>query len=135
MDLTSQPSVNDLRGRALNTVFGRMQQLDLTPLLVYRIDSVPTSALPFLAWQFDVASAFWQLLVPGAGVPEIDGGVGMALVAERGWRSVHPCSDGDHVRLWVRRSRRHMARQRCPVLRDATYRCDCGSGAHHNLGD
>jgi len=42
----------------------RLAAIDLTPLLVYRIDSVPASALPFLAWQFDILSPLWQSIAP-----------------------------------------------------------------------
>ena len=33
---------------------------------MYVISNVPEFALPALAWQFDVQSAFWTLLAPGA---------------------------------------------------------------------
>jgi len=42
----------------------RLGEIDLTPLLVYRIDSVPAAALPFLAWQFDILSPLWQTVAP-----------------------------------------------------------------------
>lgn len=45
----------------------RLGQLDLSPLLVYRIDSVPASALAFLAWQFDIVSPLWQAVAPVIG--------------------------------------------------------------------
>lgn len=48
------------------TLIARLGALDLTPLLVYRIESVPDGALPFLAWQFDVLSPLWQLVAPTA---------------------------------------------------------------------
>jgi P2-related tail formation protein len=60
--LTIQPSINDARSQAMLVLIERLGALDLTPLLVYRIASVPDSALPFLAWQFDIVSPFWQLL-------------------------------------------------------------------------
>ncbi len=41
-----------------------MEQIDLTPMLVYRIDSVPADALPFLGWQFDIISPLWQTVAP-----------------------------------------------------------------------
>jgi P2-related tail formation protein len=63
-ELTPAPSIADRRTNALMTIIGRLAALDLTPLLVYRIDSVVDEALPFLAWQFDVASPLWQLLSP-----------------------------------------------------------------------
>jgi len=66
-DLQVQPSINDSRGQALLVLIERLGQIDLSPLLVYRIASVSESALPFLAWQFDVLSPLWQLLGPIAG--------------------------------------------------------------------
>src|ERR1700723_1547501 len=65
--LTIQPSINDERGRALLELIGRMDALDLVPILVYRLDSVPDSALLRLAWQFDLVAPQWQL---GAQVSE-----------------------------------------------------------------
>jgi Phage tail protein (Tail_P2_I) len=63
---TLQPpaSINDARAQALMVLIERLGALDLTPLLVYRIDSVPAGALPFLAWQFDILSPLWQLIAP-----------------------------------------------------------------------
>ncbi len=63
-ELTIPPSIDDQRSQALLQLIERLDVLDLTPILVYRIDSVPDSALPFLAWQFDILSPLWQLLVP-----------------------------------------------------------------------
>ena len=65
--LTIQPSINDERGRALLELIERMDALDLVPILVYRLDSVPDSALLLLAWQFDLVAPQWQL---GAQVAE-----------------------------------------------------------------
>jgi hypothetical protein len=59
--LTIQPSINDVRSRALLTLIERMDKIDLTSILVYRLDSVPDSALLFLAWQFDLVAPQWQL--------------------------------------------------------------------------
>lgn len=59
--LNIQPSINDARSRALLELIKRMDQIDLTPILVYRLDSVPDSALLFLAWQFDLLAPQWQL--------------------------------------------------------------------------
>jgi P2-related tail formation protein len=59
--LTIQPSINDERSRALLTLIERMDAIDLVPILVYRLDSVPDSALLFLAWQFDLVAPQWQL--------------------------------------------------------------------------
>lgn len=63
-ELTPAPSINDTRTQALMPLIARLGALDLTPLLIYRIDSVAAAALPFLAWQFDVLSPFWQLVAP-----------------------------------------------------------------------
>lgn len=63
-ELSAAPSINDSRTQALLELISRLAALDLTPLLVYRIDSVPQSALPFLAWQFDILSPLWQLIAP-----------------------------------------------------------------------
>ena len=63
-ELQIPPSINDARSRALLALVDRLGQLDLGPLLVYRIDSVPASALPFLAWQFDILSPLWQAVAP-----------------------------------------------------------------------
>jgi P2-related tail formation protein len=60
------PSINDTRTQALMALIERLAALDLTPLLIYRIESVPAGALPFLAWQFDVLSPLWQLVAPSA---------------------------------------------------------------------
>jgi hypothetical protein len=61
-DLAAQPSINDARTQALLALLQRLDAMDLTPLLVYRIDSVDASVLPWLAWQFDLNSEFWLLL-------------------------------------------------------------------------
>ena len=63
-ELQVPPSINDTRSQALMTLIERLGAIDLTPLLVYRIDSVPASALPFLAWQFDIISPLWQSVAP-----------------------------------------------------------------------
>jgi P2-related tail formation protein len=63
-ELSAAPSINDTRTQALLTLIARLGALDLTTLLVYRIDSVVESALPFLAWQFDILSPLWQLIAP-----------------------------------------------------------------------
>jgi len=65
--LTIQPSVKDVRSQSLLDLIGRMDAIDLTSILVYRLDSVPDSALLFLAWQFDLVAPQWQL---GAQVTE-----------------------------------------------------------------
>jgi P2-related tail formation protein len=63
-ELSAAPSINDARTQALLELIARLAALDLTPILVYRIDSVPASAIPFLAWQFDILSPLWQLIAP-----------------------------------------------------------------------
>jgi P2-related tail formation protein len=65
--LTIQPSINDLRSQSLLGLIERLGALDLTPILVYRLDSVPDSALLLLAWQFDMLAPQWQV---GANVSE-----------------------------------------------------------------
>jgi P2-related tail formation protein len=66
-ELTIQPSINDLRARSLIGLVERIGQLDLSDILVYRLDSVPESALILLAWQFDMLAPQWQL---GANIKE-----------------------------------------------------------------
>jgi len=63
-ELSAAPSINDTRTQALLELIERLAALDLTTLLVYRIDSVVADALPFLAWQFDILSPLWQLIAP-----------------------------------------------------------------------
>jgi len=65
-ELSAAPSINDTRTQALLVLISRLAALDLTTLLVYRIDSVVDEALPFLAWQFDILSPLWQLIAPVA---------------------------------------------------------------------
>jgi P2-related tail formation protein len=65
-ELSAAPSINDTRTQALLVLIERLAALDLSALLVYRIDSVVATALPFLAWQFDVLSPLWQLIAPVA---------------------------------------------------------------------
>jgi P2-related tail formation protein len=65
-ELSAAPSINDTRTQALLLLISRLAVLDLTTLLVYRIDSVVDEALPFLAWQFDILSPLWQLIAPVA---------------------------------------------------------------------
>lgn len=59
--LQVQPSINDLRSQSLLTLIERLDALDLTEILIYRIDSLPDSALILLAWQFDMLAPQWQL--------------------------------------------------------------------------
>ena len=63
-ELSAAPSIDDTRTQALLVLIARLAALDLTTLLVYRIDSVVEAALPFLAWQFDILSPLWQLIAP-----------------------------------------------------------------------
>ena len=63
-ELSAAPSINDSRTQALLVLIERLGLLDLTTLLVYRIDSVVETAIPFLAWQFDILSPLWQLIAP-----------------------------------------------------------------------
>ncbi|MGH7924128.1 MAG: phage tail protein [Candidatus Binatus sp.] len=65
-ELAAAPSINDTRTQTLLALIGRLAEIDLTTLLVYRIDSVVEEALPFLAWQFDILSPLWQLIAPVA---------------------------------------------------------------------
>ena len=57
-ELSAAPSINDTRTQALLELIERIAAIDLTTLLVYRIDSVVADALPFLAWQFDILSPY-----------------------------------------------------------------------------
>jgi P2-related tail formation protein len=65
--LTIQPSINDLRSQSLLKLIERLDGIDLSQILVYRLDSAPDSALLLLAWQFDMLAPQWQL---GANVAE-----------------------------------------------------------------
>ena len=65
-ELQIPPSINDSRSRALLPIVERLGAIDVVPLLIYRVDSVPASALPFLAWQFDILSPLWQAIAPVA---------------------------------------------------------------------
>lgn len=60
--LSAPGSINDSRTAAHLAIGQRLGTLDLSPLLVNTVTSAPASALPFLAWQFDVLSPWWQLL-------------------------------------------------------------------------
>ena len=53
------PGIKDLNTETLNELIDRLGTLDLTPLLVYIIDHVDSSALPHLAWQFHIEG--WEL--------------------------------------------------------------------------
>lgn len=61
-DLQLQPSIStDLRSQAHLALINRLKQLDLTPMLVYRIASLTDSAVLAMAWQWDVLN---PLLLP-----------------------------------------------------------------------
>lgn len=60
--LLPPPLRRDLNCRALETVAARLSTLDLTPLVLYDVDSVPASLLPYLAEQFNVlGDAGWDI--------------------------------------------------------------------------
>lgn len=60
--LLPPPLAHDERFQALAELAGRLNDLDLTPLLVYLVDLVDTSALPYLAEQFAVmGDGGWNL--------------------------------------------------------------------------
>ncbi|MDZ4379181.1 MAG: phage tail protein I [Xanthomonadaceae bacterium] len=56
-NLLPAPLAGDSRAVALDTLAARMNAIDLTPLLVYMVDLVDASVLPFLAEQFHVMGA------------------------------------------------------------------------------
>lgn len=60
--LAAASSISDLRTEALSQLLERLGELDLSPILLYTIANVPGTALPFLAWQFDILAPWWQLL-------------------------------------------------------------------------
>lgn len=55
-------SINDTRTQAHIPLIERLGAIDLSPMLVYLIDEVAESALPFLAWQFDILAPWWNYL-------------------------------------------------------------------------
>jgi len=63
-ELSAAPSINDSRTQALlEVISSRGWPISTWRLfLIYRIDSVPAGALPFLAWQFDILSPLWPLI-------------------------------------------------------------------------
>jgi P2-related tail formation protein len=61
------PSIKDLRSQSLLALIERLGAIDLTPLLLYRLESAPDSALIFLAWQFDMLDPQWQLAASTSG--------------------------------------------------------------------
>ena len=48
------PGIDDARTRALMRLIGRQGDLDLTKLLIYRVDELQEDALYLLAWQFHI---------------------------------------------------------------------------------
>ena len=62
-DLRLLPAgIADERSRTLLRLIGRLDDLDLAALLIYRLDDLPEEALPLLAWQFDLLGvAGWDL--------------------------------------------------------------------------
>lgn len=60
--LLPPPLRRDLNCRALETIAARLSTLDLTPLVLYDVDNVPASLLPYLAEQFNVlGDAGWDV--------------------------------------------------------------------------
>jgi phage tail P2-like protein len=53
------PGIKDLNTEVFNELIDRLGTLDLTPLLIYIIDDVDSSALPHLAHQFHIEG--WEL--------------------------------------------------------------------------
>ena len=58
--LLPPPLAGDARSRVIAALAARISHIDLTPLLVYLIDSVDASVLPYLAEQFSVLNEGWQ---------------------------------------------------------------------------
>jgi hypothetical protein len=65
-ELSPPASISDLRAQGIYALTARFGKLDLTPLLLYTITYAPDSALPWLAWGFDIADALFHLIAPGA---------------------------------------------------------------------
>lgn len=60
-DLLIPPALaGDPRMQAMGVVAQRLSHLDLQPLMVYLVDTVPASALPHLADQFHLLGEGWQ---------------------------------------------------------------------------
>ncbi|HZP46252.1 MAG TPA: phage tail protein [Candidatus Binataceae bacterium] len=70
-NLSLTPTVNDARGQAFSAIQDRMARIDLSPLLIYRLASVPAAILPYLAWQFDMLSSEWSLLLAGSTLEQL----------------------------------------------------------------
>lgn len=58
--LLPPPLGGDERFQALGKIASRLSDIDLTPLLVYLVDTVDASALPHLAGQFHILGEGWQ---------------------------------------------------------------------------
>ena len=103
-ELSIQPSINDVRSRALLELLERLDSLDLVPILVYRLDSVPDSALTLLAWQFDMLEPEWQLAVQAGesidALTTIDGLTDIDTLSSIG--SVAGVSDFDSLRVLLK---------------------------------
>jgi phage tail P2-like protein len=56
----------DARSRVIAELAARVSGIDLSPVLVYLIDSVNASVLPYLAEQFNVLDEGWQYAVTDA---------------------------------------------------------------------
>jgi len=63
--LTPPSSINDLRTQAHLIIGERLANLPVQNVLDYVISNADSTVLPFLTWQFDMQSQFWQLLAPG----------------------------------------------------------------------
>ncbi len=87
-ELQIPPSINDTRSQALMTLVERLGAIDLTSLLVYRIDSVPGGAPTFLAWQFDSFSPLWQSVAPV--IPSVDAITDVDALIDRETLTVGP---------------------------------------------
>ncbi|MGA2411838.1 MAG: phage tail protein, partial [Candidatus Binataceae bacterium] len=95
---------NDVRSQALLGLIERLDLLDLSPILVYRLDSAPDSALIFLAWQFDMLDPEWQLSVQAGesidALTTIDGLTDIDTLSSVG--SVAGPSDFDSLRVLLK---------------------------------
>jgi P2-related tail formation protein len=103
-ELNIQPSINDARSGALLVLLERLDDLDLVPILVYRLDSVPDSALTLLAWQFDMLDPEWQLAVQSGesfdAIKTIDGLTDVDTLSSLGSLAGH--SDFDSLRALLK---------------------------------
>ena len=58
--LLPPPLASDERYQVLGTIAARLSDIDITPVLVYLVDTVDASALPLLADQFHILGEGWQ---------------------------------------------------------------------------